>query len=272
MHRSGVSPYDAQAAVDEIRFWYHAIDVAPGVTTPGLFDARPVVPRLPWPDVAGKRCLDVGTYDGFFAFEMERRGAAEVVAVDVPDKREYDWPLGAGPDTAGGVLPLENGQGFAVAAKLLGSAAQWKPVSIYDLSPDTVGEFDVVVCSSLLVHLRDPVRALQAVASVCRGSFLSCEVVDLWLTLLGRRLPLARFDGRGSDCQWWTPNSVAHYRMLQAAGFVVDEAARPVTIPFMHHQPKPAGLRSRVEDRVQRAITGMPQQGVLQRPLLARRT
>ena len=38
---------------------------------------------MPWPDVRGKRCLDVGTYDGFLAFELERRGAASVVATDI---------------------------------------------------------------------------------------------------------------------------------------------------------------------------------------------
>ena len=79
--------------LDEVRanpVWYHTIDLAPGVVTPGWFDLRPVVERMPWPSVAGKRCLDVGTYDGFLAFEMERRGAAEVVAVDLDDHDQWD--------------------------------------------------------------------------------------------------------------------------------------------------------------------------------------
>ncbi len=37
------------------------------------------------------RVLDVGTWDGFWAFEMERRGA-DVVALDVEHESEYDWP------------------------------------------------------------------------------------------------------------------------------------------------------------------------------------
>src|SRR5581483_2941262 len=57
---------DARAAVAGVRRWYHCLEVAPGVVTPGLFDLRPVVDRLPWPEVRGRRCLDVGTADGYF--------------------------------------------------------------------------------------------------------------------------------------------------------------------------------------------------------------
>src|SRR5262249_20625446 len=58
--------------------WYHTLELAPGVLTPGWVDVRPVVPRVPIPaSLAGLRVLDVGTWDGFWAFEMERRGASE---------------------------------------------------------------------------------------------------------------------------------------------------------------------------------------------------
>src|SRR3954451_21387502 len=72
--------------------WYHTIDLPEDVVTPGWFDLRPVVDVMPWPDLQGKRCLDIGTYDGFLAFEMERRGAREVVAVDINDHTKWDWP------------------------------------------------------------------------------------------------------------------------------------------------------------------------------------
>src|ERR1700741_5215150 len=76
--------------------WYHTIELAPGLVTPGRVDTRPVVSRalLP-PSFAGLRCLDVGTWDGFGAFEMERGGAAEVPALDVPDPYRWDWPARA---------------------------------------------------------------------------------------------------------------------------------------------------------------------------------
>ena len=52
----------------------------PTPMTEGTFDLRPYVARYGLPtDMTGMRALDVGTWDGFWAFEMERRGA-EVVA------------------------------------------------------------------------------------------------------------------------------------------------------------------------------------------------
>ena len=80
------------ARVQAHPLWYHTLELAPGVLTPGWFDLRPIVDRLPWPDVRGRRCLDVGTYDGFLAFELERRGAREVVCTDLPDEQDWDWP------------------------------------------------------------------------------------------------------------------------------------------------------------------------------------
>ena len=73
--------------------WYHTIEIAPGLVTPGWFDLRPVLRKMPWPDVRGKRCLDIGTYDGFLAYEMEKRGASEVIAIDIEDHTQWDWPV-----------------------------------------------------------------------------------------------------------------------------------------------------------------------------------
>ncbi|HEX4863507.1 MAG TPA: hypothetical protein VFV02_05520, partial [Acidimicrobiales bacterium] len=55
---------ELQRQVDEHPFWYHTMDIVSGVATPGWFDLRPVVDQMPWPDVKGKRCLDIGTFDG----------------------------------------------------------------------------------------------------------------------------------------------------------------------------------------------------------------
>src|ERR1700730_17651118 len=72
--------------------WYHSLALPDNVITPGSFDTPRELRRLPFPSsLAGKRCLDVGTSDGFWAFERERRGAAEVIATDVPPSR-LDWP------------------------------------------------------------------------------------------------------------------------------------------------------------------------------------
>jgi hypothetical protein len=64
---------DLQKRVGEHPFWHHTIEIMPGAVTPGWFDLRPVANRMPWPDVKGKRCLDIGTFDGFRHRDGETR-------------------------------------------------------------------------------------------------------------------------------------------------------------------------------------------------------
>ena len=56
-------------------FWYHTLELSPGVTTSATYDHRDYVRRYGFPeDMTGWTVLDVGTADGFCAFEFERRG------------------------------------------------------------------------------------------------------------------------------------------------------------------------------------------------------
>src|SRR3954470_18358755 len=93
--KAGASPVgesEARETVASNQLWYHTMELRPGLVTPGWFDLRPIIDRLPWPEIEGKRCLDVGTYDGQLAFEMERRGASEVVSTDIQSHLDWDWP------------------------------------------------------------------------------------------------------------------------------------------------------------------------------------
>jgi tRNA (mo5U34)-methyltransferase len=248
--------------------WYHTLELAPGVVTPGWFDLRPVVDRLPWPDVAGKRCLDVGTYDGFLAFELERRGASEVVATDIAGHEQWDWPKALrdrGPAYLA-ELAGPKGAGFEIAHEALGSRAEKVTASVYDLAPKRIGTFDVVVCGSLLLHLRDPVGALDAIRSVCTGAFLSAEQIDLSLTALLPRLPVARV-GPGERLHWWVPNAAGHARMLEAAGFTVERRSGLYAVPFgPGHPPVERTPRNAARAALQRAMcggTGVPHRALL---------
>ncbi len=67
--------------------WYHRIALAPGYITPGLVgeDTPHWEEKYLFPSPAelrGKSVLDIGTYQGFFAFQAERRGASRIVAID----------------------------------------------------------------------------------------------------------------------------------------------------------------------------------------------
>jgi tRNA (mo5U34)-methyltransferase len=268
-----VTGLDARGAIAANPLWYHTIEVAPGVATPGWFDLRPTVDRLPWPDVKGKRCLDVGTYDGFLAFELERRGASEVVATDIADHAQWDWPpriRARGVEYLRTVAGREKGEGFEIARDLLGSSVRLEQVSVYDLAPEDLGSFDVVVCGSLLLHLRDPVRALFAIRSVCQGQFLSANQVDLGRSLWSRRQPLARLDGTSDLCQWWLPNAAAHRRMVESGGFDVERESRVYSIPFgVSHPSLARGVTQSARRLLRRAVTGsdgVPHHAVLARP------
>jgi tRNA (mo5U34)-methyltransferase len=255
------------------REWYHTIELAPGVVTPGWFDTRGVAYRLPFPPLEGKRCLDIATADGFWAFEMERRGAAEVHAIDVLDPHAWDWP--ADPDQ-GTVEALDRrkdeGRGFEIAHQALGSGVRFEERSVYDLDPALNGEFDFVYFGSLLLHLRDPVRALERVRTVCRERLLLVENVDLLLSLVHRRA-VASFDAEGRPW-WWRPNAKGLVRMLSAARFEPERPPERFYVPpGAGHPSKRSALRPRAlrtadgRHTALTALRGDPHAAILARPV-----
>lgn len=266
---------DPRAAVASNRLWYHTMELAPGLVTPGWFDLRGVIGGLPWPDVRGKRCLDVGTYDGQLAFELERRGAREVVATDIADHDGWDWPprtRARGPEVLRDLAGPEKGRGFEIARKLLGSTVERRPLSVYDLRPETVGTFDVVVCGSLLLHLRDPLRALEAIRSVCGESFLSIEQVELRTSVFARRWPVLLVDGLSDRLQWLLPNVTAHRRMVRATGFDIERDSGIYSEPYGPAHPSvgrtPRALAVSLARRLLTGNDGVPHHAVLARPAL----
>lgn len=210
--------------------WYHSIDL-PGGITPGEYDLRPIVDRLPWPaSLAGARCLDVGSRDGFYAFEMERRGAAEVVSLDVDDPAEYHIPEPA-PTGGDPYAEIEAGKrAFEHAHAALGSRVRRVYRSVYDITPEELGSFDFAVVGTLLLHLRDPVRALRAVHGCLRGPLLVNDVVAAGPISLSRR-PRAELLMENGPF-WWVPNPAGLERLVRAAGFEVVSRGRPYIVPW----------------------------------------
>jgi tRNA (mo5U34)-methyltransferase len=205
--------------------WYHSIDLGHGVITPGFVDHREQLPFYGLPaSLAGKRVLDVATFDGFWAFEFERRGA-EVVAADIPDWRDADVPRIMLPYAADFGLDRKTGAGFRLAHEILGSTVRRIECSVYNLDPDEIGTFDLVFISDLLVHLRDPQLALERAYSVCRGEVLVADVYTPQLEGMSGGIPLAVFTAPGET--WWLPNVAALRSMMHTAGFEsIDEISR----------------------------------------------
>jgi tRNA (mo5U34)-methyltransferase len=148
--------------------WWHEIEVAPGMVTPGDDSNRmklPILDRIGLPaEMSGLRALDIGCSDGYFTFEMERRGAS-VLAMDfVPDTYT----------------------GFATAREILGSDAGYVMDNVYNLSPEKHGTFDVVLFMGVLYHLRKPLAALDAIRSVTRTGgqlFVGTMMIDEYFLL-----------------------------------------------------------------------------------------
>jgi tRNA (mo5U34)-methyltransferase len=260
-----------------VSHWYHSIELPDGSVTPGAFDLRPAARVVPLPQrLDAKRCLDVGTWDGFWAFEMERRGAAEVVAIDVDDPDRWDWPPRERlRERRGGLAFLAArkppGANFARAAAALGSRARRVERSVYDLDPDVDGRFDVVFVGSLLLHLRDPVGALDRVRAVCAGQAVIADAVEALPSLLRPRTPVARLEGLDRPW-WWQPNRAGLHRIVESAGFEIVEATGLYFVPTGpgHERGRLRDLRpltAQGREEIVVLLRGVPHAAVRARPV-----
>jgi SAM-dependent methyltransferase len=218
-----------------VTHWYHSIELSPGVVTPGQVDHRPIASRVLPADLRGLRALDVGTFDGFWAFELERRGA-QVVAIDVDRLDAAQWPplqrerLRAAMHDRG----VQLGRGFAVAREALGSKVQRVVCDVHDLTHEAIGgPVDFAFAGALMLHLRDPVGALERVlgALVPGGRLLQMEPFSIRTTLAHPRRPIGAFSAPRSDFNWWMPNLSLLKAWPWAAGFVDVRLRRFVRPP-----------------------------------------
>jgi len=124
--------------------WYHRIEVAEGLVTPGnKMDYHPdiwamIEKSMNELDYQGKKVLDVGCRDGYFSFRAERLGA-EVVAIDN--------------DLSKGMKDL--------LIPHFKSSVQLQEANLYDITPDTFGQFHIIQFLGVLYHLRYPFWGLK---------------------------------------------------------------------------------------------------------------
>lgn len=133
--------------------WMHTIDLGQGVVTPGRWPVnRNVLSVYDRINFKGKKVLDLGTCNGLWSFEAERRGASEVYSVDYLTHVGY-WCKPA----------------YMLAHEVLGSRAIYNPdINVYDVEQLGVTDFDVVVFSGLYYHLKHPVLALSILRRVMK--------------------------------------------------------------------------------------------------------
>jgi tRNA (mo5U34)-methyltransferase len=203
-----------QSRIASIPHWYHQIEVAPGITTPGthasalgLSDLDEIgLPR----DRAGKRVLDIGARDGYFSFACERRGA-EVVAMDY-----------AAPEVTG----------FSVASDLLHSQVEYRIENVYNLDPSRHGAFDIVLFLGVLYHLRNPLLALDRIRAVLRtnGLLLVETQLSTELNILWSKRPVWQFlpgdSFAGDHTNTWAPNLIGLQAAIEECEFRVVTSKR----------------------------------------------
>ncbi len=182
--------------------WYHSFELPNGHVIPGiqtLAQMRNRLRQFPVPqDLRGKRVLDIGAWDGWFSFEMEKRGAS-VVAVDAVQSEK-----------------------FLVARDLLGSKVEFVLSDVYDLNPAKLGHFEVILFLGVLYHLKHPLLALEKVCAlatdlVCVESYVTDEGKK------GNRKPCMEFyettELGGQFDNWVGPNVACLLSFCRAAGF-----------------------------------------------------
>jgi tRNA (mo5U34)-methyltransferase len=203
--------------------WFHRIRLSDDFVTPGPDDTAAKLANLEAlglpQDLTGKRVLDIGAWDGFFSFEMERRGA-EVVALDHVEKEAT---------------------GFVVASEILDSKVTWKTSNIYDLDPEELGYFDVVLCLGVIYHLRHIILGMDRVRGVMKpGANLYIETAGIDHHVLGGNgtfMPLVSAGPAGTGpllqlyaegelgkdgSNFFAPNAAGLEALLRATEFKVD--------------------------------------------------
>ena len=220
------TPEAARAFLDRSEFvWHQRFELAPGVWTPG-------VSPVPWlcnaaglpADLSGATVLDVGTTNAGTAFELERRGAARVVAVDIFDP---DW------------------FGVQALTAFLESNVEYVRGSVYELAERFAEPFDLVIFWGVLYHLRHPLLALDNVRKVTRGeASLETAVCDAELSRRQRATSLVRFYRRDELAQdpsnWFAPTVRALEDWCVSAGFEIERMGA-----WPERRPARAMLRAR---------------------------
>ena len=217
-----------QIAALKEKGWYHSIELPDGQVLEGIQSISHLKKRLarfPVPaDLTGKRVLDIGAWDGWFSFEMERRGA-EVVAVDCVEMER-----------------------FRLARQLLNSNVDYRVLDVDELSPETVGRFDIVMFIGVLYHLRHPLQALERVCQLTREmALVESFVIDEGLPKNGEPLRAVmefyETDELGGQVDnWYGPNTACLLGLCRAAGFArvkLEEVAeqRAHVTCYRHWEP-----------------------------------
>jgi tRNA (mo5U34)-methyltransferase len=211
-----VEPEVARVTAATVPFWFHtfALNREDAIYTPGAArDHRYRIPALPL-DLTGKRVLDVGTFDGFYAFLAEHRGATRVVAVD--NEQYKHWVA------ARWGIQLEGAEGFRAIHRLLDSEVAYRKMDAMEL--EQLDEaFDFVYCFGILHRVENPLGLLRVLERITApGGTVLVETYGMRAE--HRDGPAIRVSEAGEvyagdDFVYWGFNDTGLERLARIAGF-----------------------------------------------------
>jgi len=204
--------------ISQFSNWYQTIEVAPGIFTPGRRNCQEILNMLDLPtDCSGLRVLDIGASDGFFSIALEKRGASEITAIDRLDSEK---------------------SGFPILKEIFDSKVNYVNESVYNISSERYGKFDIVLCLGVFYHLRHPLLALERIREVTKDLlYLESFAIDnRFVTRNGSTplsgisqdlltVPIMQFYPRNEldndYSNWWGPNTACLRDMLASTNFTV---------------------------------------------------
>ncbi|MGI9115601.1 MAG: TIGR04290 family methyltransferase [Chthoniobacterales bacterium] len=217
---------DLRRRIDALGPWFQNFSLDGTPTAPHHFLGD--YPAVKWrkfahaipADLTGKTVLDIGCNAGFYSFEMKRRGAERVLAVDYDERYLAQARF---------------------MAETLGLEVEFQRLSVYDVA-QLREKFDVVLFMGVLYHLRHPLLALDLIhehvardlfvfQSMQRGSdqpFRSENDYDFWQAEIFERPEFPRMyfiekKYAGDPTNWWIPNRACVEAMLRSSGFTIVE-------------------------------------------------
>lgn len=162
-------------------YFYHSMEIPGFGAVEGEWDLRASTDAyLGFTDFSGKRVLEIGPASGYLSFYMEKQGA-QVVSVDVGDEFVFDVFPFAGIDRkalsdwfVATQKKVQNG--YWLTHHALKSKNRVHYGSGYKI-PSELGDFDIGLMASVLLHNANPIEIINQVARRTRGKLIIADLL-----------------------------------------------------------------------------------------------
>ena len=174
-------------------YFYHSLDLPSG-TVSGDWDLRGLFRQyIGNVDLKGRTVLDIGTASGFLSFEAEKAGAKSVTSFDSDSAK--NWQV-APDEKVDRDYFQKMRNGYVFAHHSFKSSAKCVLGNVYQVDT-AVPKHDIVIVAQILVHLRDPLTALEAAARRAKEQIIIVE------GMVDTEEPIAHYLGGRAQYAWW---------------------------------------------------------------------